>query len=791
LVSLLRAAWGTHALALADQAVVSGTSFITTIVIGRWCLPSELGVYSLGISLLVSWLAIQESLISLPYVIYRQRPLQGTPPEHAGSSLAHNGLLSVLAIAVLMVTAMGLSARGAEPKLAAVTWALAGVVPFALLREFGRRFAFAHLHVARSLMLDLAVAAIQLAGLGWLAWTGRLSATTACAAIGAACALAGGAWLYLARGNFAFRADQVRATMEKSWRLGKWLFASQLTLSVQGYITYWLLAWVAGTAATGVYAACMSVVLFSNPFTMGISNILAPKAALALHEGGGARLQREVIRDSLLLGAAMALFCALVLLAGEEVIRLAYHGKEYDGHGHTVVVLALALLASAVGFPASNALACMERPRAIFWAGLFAVVVTVGLVYWLVVKWGLVGAAYGFLAGNVAGSVGRWIAFLALVPRFGPKADRMGSDSNSAMVIRVIQQCTQSSKDSGWVVEQLNEGCQAIVYAVRSQNRQPAWQTDRSFVVKLYKPAAAPTIELVRTQFEALTRLHASVNGRIINGWKISAPAALYVCESPLALVMTMVPGRKLNSCLDTGENVTPEMLESASHAVVTVMERYWWIDSQLHGDLNFDNILCDIVGRDLSFVDLGALENCFFYDGVTKRWYPSSYDLAYMLFDTGVAVKNTIGRPGALLRRQMFAHGVLRAFILTIGPFEEKQRMLDEIHACAREHLKTLDLSWSPRGLWCVLLKQIASRRIDAMLGRLKAELKSCATGSVTLLDEAPNKSHGAHESDDHGHGFVASVHGDVLNGGAFGEGFADILVGQQILGNKHAGTT
>jgi O-antigen/teichoic acid export membrane protein len=726
LVSLLRATWGTHAWALADQAVVSGTSFITTIVIGRWCLPSELGIYSLGISLLVSWLAVQESVISLPYIIYRQRPVQGTPPEHAGGSLAHNALLSVLAIAVLGVTAMGLSARGAE--LAAVTWALAGVVPFALLREFGRRFAFAHLKVARSLMLDLAVAVIQLAGLGWLAWTARLTATTACAAIGNACALVGGAWLYLARGNFAIRADQVWATMEKSWRVGKWLFASQLTLLVQGYITYWLLAWVAGTAATGVYAACMSVVLFSNPFTMGVSNILAPKAALALHEGGGARLQREVIRDSLLLGAAMALFCALVSLAGEDVVRLLYHGKAYEGHGHVIVVLALALLASAVGFPASNALACMERPRAIFWAGLFAVVVTVGLVYWLVVKWGLVGAAYGFLAGNVAGSVGRWIAFLALVPRSGPIADRMVSDSKSAMVIGVIQQFTKSSKDSGWVVEQLDEGDQAIVYAVRPQNQQPAWHTYRSFVVKLYKPAAAPNIELVRTQFEALTRLHASVNGRIINGWKISTPAALYFCESPLALVMTMVPGRKLNLLLDTGDHVTPEVLESASQAVAAAMERFWSIDSQLHGDLNFDNILCDIVGRDLSFVDLGAPENCFFYDGVTKHWYPSSYDLAYMLFDTGVAVKDTIGRRGALLRRQMFAHGVLRAFIETIGPFEEKQRVLDEIHSCAREHLKTLDRSWSPRGLWCVLLKQIASRRIDVMLGRLKAELNTFA---------------------------------------------------------------
>src|SRR5260370_955326 len=61
-VNLLRTAWGTwgtQALALADQAVVSGASFLTTVVIGRWTFPSQLGVYSIGISLLVSSLVIQ------------------------------------------------------------------------------------------------------------------------------------------------------------------------------------------------------------------------------------------------------------------------------------------------------------------------------------------------------------------------------------------------------------------------------------------------------------------------------------------------------------------------------------------------------------------------------------------------------------------------------------------------------------------------------------------------------------------------------------------------------------
>src|SRR2546429_36531 len=51
---------GNNALALIDQAVVSGTSFLTTILIGRWCGASELGIYALGFSLLVSWGCVQQ-----------------------------------------------------------------------------------------------------------------------------------------------------------------------------------------------------------------------------------------------------------------------------------------------------------------------------------------------------------------------------------------------------------------------------------------------------------------------------------------------------------------------------------------------------------------------------------------------------------------------------------------------------------------------------------------------------------------------------------------------------------
>ncbi len=371
---------GSHVMSLADQAIVSGTSFLTTVLVGRWTLPSELGVYSMGISLLASLLAIQDSLILLPYTIQRHRPT-GTPGHQLGTALVLNGLLTGIGVLVLTATAWSLSAQHAEPALVSMIRVLALIAPLALLREFGRGIAFAHLQVTNALVLDAAMAAAQLGALGWLGWTGRMSAAAACAALGGACAVAGGAWLCLARGGLSIRPDRLWETTKQSWGLGKWLCASQITLSVQGFGTYWLLPLLLGYSTTGVYAACMSIASLANPLIAAFRNILTPRSVLALREGGVMRLRRQVIQDALLLSGAMVLFCIVIWFAGKDVMRLLYPGKEYEAERYVIAVLAAAVLASAAGFPASNALASMERPRAIVWTTTPGAAVTLALVW--------------------------------------------------------------------------------------------------------------------------------------------------------------------------------------------------------------------------------------------------------------------------------------------------------------------------------------------------------------------------------------------------------------------------
>jgi len=408
--------------AFADQAVVGATSFVALLMIGRWSNARELGAYAVACSVVALFLAAQEALVTRPYAIQLHRP-PGRHEEHAFGSLLLSGLLSAVAVLVLMGTASALFFANVTRELTEIVFTLAGAIGFISLREFARRFAFAHLKFKQALALDAAVALIQLLLLGLLVGTERLSAATSVAALGISCGIAGVAWLFLADVQFSVRLAALRATLTQTWELGKWLLCGQMAVQAQGYMSYWLSMVIAGAATTGIYAACMSLVALANPLLFGFFNVLMPRSVRTFHNHGAGGLRQEAARNSLVLLALLSPLCLLVICFGENALHILFPGKEYSGNGHVLSVLALSSLAAAIGVPASIALSAVERARAVAAVMIATSVLNVLLVWWLMRDWGLLGAAYGVLIAEMFGSFARWAAFLTLVPKTERRRD--------------------------------------------------------------------------------------------------------------------------------------------------------------------------------------------------------------------------------------------------------------------------------------------------------------------------------------------------------------------------------
>jgi O-antigen/teichoic acid export membrane protein/thymidylate kinase len=287
-------------------------------------------------------------------------------------------------------------------------------------------------------------------------------------------------------------------------------------------------------------------------------------------------------------------------------------------------------------------------------------------------------------------------------------------------VTRALEQLVPECPPHGWRIERLDEGAQAGIFSVERVDGREARPGYREVVVKVYKPAALQGGKAVPEQFELLRRLHARFDGRVVNGWKIHSPAPIYRCENPVALVMTRVPGRSLNSCLTTPASLMPEALDSLAETIIGVLQREWWAHAQVYGDLNFDNVLCDLANGSISFVDPGIAEDTAFRDAATLHAGPASRDLGYLLYDTTVSLKRTLARPGTRRRQQYLLERMLRTALGAIEARPAQQAFVGEVRACAQSHLRRLSGSWSPRGIWHFLLRRIASRRIEKIVAKL-----------------------------------------------------------------------
>jgi O-antigen/teichoic acid export membrane protein len=410
---LLRLTRGNHMLAAMDQSVVSATSFLTLIMVARWTDAGQLGWFVIGNSVIGVLSAVQHALVATPYAVQRHRG-DGCARERAFSCLVQSGLFASVALAPMLLVQAVFAGVGASTATTVLLWAVIGAVPFVLLREFARELAFANFTIGRVLLMDIAAAVIQPALLLALADTHHLSSAAALAAIGVSNGIPALVWLYCNRGEFAYPHSRLKPLLLESWSLGKWLVLSRSAILVQGYAGYWVTVLLAGAATTGVYAACTSIVSFSNPILFGLYNFLTPRAALTLKQSGNVGLRKTTFADTLLLGCLMGAFAVAVAIGGDWLLALLYPSSEYGGYGHVAVILALAALVAAVGIPPSNALASLEKGRAIAAISVGTALLQVLMLVLLLPRMGLVGAAIAAVIGGGAATAVRWTVFLCI-----------------------------------------------------------------------------------------------------------------------------------------------------------------------------------------------------------------------------------------------------------------------------------------------------------------------------------------------------------------------------------------
>ncbi|MGC9946223.1 MAG: hypothetical protein ABSF64_07620 [Bryobacteraceae bacterium] len=315
-----------YVLVIADQAILSGTSFATSVVVARLCAPAQFGLYVLGVAVLLMLRELQYGLVTGPMAVLGSM-------EDEGRFARYVSPLIPLQLVVCMgaaATAVGASfvAKKMSPgsPLPSILGVLAVTLVFVQTQEFCRRILLVRFRLVRFLINDGVFCAAQLMALGFAVWLrghgghSKFSASDVFLCQAGAGAMAMFVGVFQVRRCITLRSLLRREPLLMNWRFGRWNLLSSLCALAYQQTVYFVLGALAGPAAVAQLEAPRLIVAPFMVVIMGWSNIVGPFAArrftvegLAATQSYLNKITRTLILTVTLAIVPVAIFCGRII----------------------------------------------------------------------------------------------------------------------------------------------------------------------------------------------------------------------------------------------------------------------------------------------------------------------------------------------------------------------------------------------------------------------------------------------------------------------------------------------
>jgi len=381
-------------LAAADQAVISASNFIATIILARTVSPTELGMYGVGFTALRLVRSLQEGLVIQPMNVF------GASMDESGFK-GYATSTSLIQLTLALVTA----AQAALGGWLLTRWGndTAGPALFALwfaflwwqLQEYIRRMLYTRSAVFQALVNSIIANLVRLLLLAWWAARAELSGIGGLHAIGwgSLVALLPGIWL--TRKAWTSKPQNLVEVWEQNWGFGRWIIGSSVAnwLAVEFYPV--LTAGMVSFAAAGAYRALQNLVAPVHLLLRATDTFLTPRAARLYEQNGRTALGRTIKLIYLVAGIPVLGLLLFAVLFPSQLLGALY-GETYLAYSNGIVLMALFYALLFLYWPLQTAFKAARFSRPIFIANLAATLAMFSAGIWAILRWGV----YGTIAGQ-------------------------------------------------------------------------------------------------------------------------------------------------------------------------------------------------------------------------------------------------------------------------------------------------------------------------------------------------------------------------------------------------------
>ncbi len=401
--------------ALADQALISGSNFLLVIAVGRCAGAAEFGRFTLAYSLLIFLTGLHQAFILSPLAVLL--PETGVAQQAgylAGLDRFHRRLpwLCVLVAPVAWCA----------PFYLPLALATAAAVCARLGQEFERRVAFAAHDSPGAAVVDVAgCLPLLVVSLALLRWQPQLLGWHAMTLLAGSAALGWVVGRIRHRAGRAATPEAPRTWSRKNWEVGKWLLAGIAVQWIADYAYPFMIAAYLGLEQTAVLNAARSIVNAGNVALNGVEAYATPRLrALQVH-GDGSGFRRTAKRMAMLLAVAVGVPCALAMAFPGALMHLFY-GHRYQDGVWVLAAFAGILLIRTVSRWCAVLLIAMRRQHVGFKAACINAVITLSLGPFIVAHYGIAGVVLALAVNATVFVVVQVLALRGAAPADTPSA---------------------------------------------------------------------------------------------------------------------------------------------------------------------------------------------------------------------------------------------------------------------------------------------------------------------------------------------------------------------------------
>lgn len=395
-------------LAILDQGLISGSNFVVSILLGRWLMPDQYGVYAVAFATSVLLMIVYQALVLEPMAVFGGSYYRNNLRSYLRSLLKIHLVLSVAIVVALVTAAVLIHRLAGGSGLPAAFAGLAIALPGVQLFWLARRSFYLEMSPRQAVSGALLYSFLVLVGLFLANREKILSPFVAFVLMGLG---ATGTALFmlqklrtgLSRGGIALHDRQ---TLSRHWSYGRWALAGCIASWIPTYAYYPLLSTFASMTESGQFKALMNFTLPIEQTKAALSMLLLPYVA-SRHERHGKNGARALgWKITLATAGGTALYWAILIPVRNPIFHALYSGR-YGEVTYLLPIVALGSIFAAGTSGLAIALRAMESPYSVF-SG-FAIATLISFLVGIPSTWvfGLSGALWGSVLADI-------ITFLAL-----------------------------------------------------------------------------------------------------------------------------------------------------------------------------------------------------------------------------------------------------------------------------------------------------------------------------------------------------------------------------------------